>query len=41
MFSLLTNSSQFCNIESKTQNKYLNIVIAEYSIKTNDQFQEI
>ena len=33
MFYLQTNSSQFCNIESKTQKKYLIIVITIYSIK--------
>ena len=33
MYYLLTNSSQFCNIESKTQKKYLIIVITIYSIK--------
>ena len=33
MFYLQTNSSQFCNIESKTQTKYLNMVITIYSIK--------
>ena len=32
-YYLQTNSSQYCNIETKTQKKYLNIVITIYSIK--------